>query len=208
VIQPHDDCLTSAIEVEISDGVAGSAPGIKAAKNPFVVAVAIDGRRRVDGSALRPAGKCCDRSRDAYDGVNTAGFFLDIDTGIRWRYWHRFEPLARFVSFGLGGFQGLATTEDRFRKQLEESLSVRGGRDDSRMKGFSPPVGINLSKIKNHFVLVVANSKQICVASMQEFLIHVVQFCQLVFASQGPFLALPLINDLMPRNSIAVTEAV
>jgi hypothetical protein len=54
----------------------------------------------------------------------------------------------------------------------------------------------------------VTNSKQICVASMQEFLIHVVQFCQLVFASQGPFLAFPLINDLALRHSIAVTEAV
>ena len=85
---------------------------------------------------------------------------------------------------------------------------MRGGSDDSRMKGFCSPVGIHLSKIKNHFVLVVTNSKQICVASMQEFLIHVVQFCQLVFASQGPFLAFPLINDLALRHSIAVTEAV
>src|SRR5688572_9498514 len=82
VRQSDNDCLTAAVQVEVAHGVTHRAVHRQTAKDAFIVTEAVDDNRLFGRTPSRGADKRGDRGRDAGDGPNTAGNFLDVHAWI------------------------------------------------------------------------------------------------------------------------------
>ena len=93
---------------------------------------------------------------------------------------------------------------DRLGKQFQQRLAVCDRSDDSGVEGFGFPVRIDLSEVENHLVLVVANSKNIRVPSLQEFRLHKIRF-EALYAREEPTKTFLLFKALARTVESAVT---
>src|SRR5262249_22999897 len=94
LVHAHDQRVRSAVEEVMVDGGRHGAVGPEASENALVFGEAEDAHGAllvaVDRPAQRATDEGGDRGRNAGDRANSTGYFLDVDTRIAERDWHRF----------------------------------------------------------------------------------------------------------------------